>query len=396
MRVGYFITHFPYRDRLNDMDYFSQYHHGGTETVAYNLAYNIAQRTHDVHVFTTSIDQNNSVEKNNHLTIHRYANRIKIENTIISPGIFTDPLNHQVDVVHVHAGLPPADIAALLYTTKMNIPFVLTLHGDPQDNYGSIIRRACLFPYCKYFLNRLLSSAKIIISPSRRFIMESRFLKRYEDKVVIIPHGVNIDEFEVSFPREICKQKLHLLSDEKVILFLGALAPYKGPDILLKAFGIVLKHNSNIKLIFAGDGTLKEELKEIAQKAGIDEHIRFVGFIKEKLKPMYFNIADIFVLPSTVTLEMFGIVNLEAMACSVPIIASEIGGIPDVIKDEENGLLVPPKDPEALAKAIIKLLNNEELALKLGETGRKMVQQKYKWNIVAQETEKVYENMFHV
>ena len=111
---------------------------------------------------------------------------------------------------------------------------------------------------------------------------------------------------------------------------------------------------------------------------------------------MYFNIADIFVLPSTVTLEMFGIVNLEAMACSVPIIASEIGGIPDVIKDEENGLLVPPKDPEALAKAIIKLLNNEELALKLGKTGRKMVQQKYKWNVVAQETEKVYENMFHV
>ncbi|MBT9151423.1 MAG: D-inositol 3-phosphate glycosyltransferase [candidate division WS2 bacterium] len=109
------------------------------------------------------------------------------------------------------------------------------------------------------------------------------------------------------------------------------------------------------------------------------------------MKPFYYNAADVFCLPSTST-ESFGIVNLEAMTCGVPIVASKIGGVPDVVKDGENGLLVQPKDYEALADAIIYLLENEDERERMGKNGREKVES-YSWERIAEETEKVYSSL---
>jgi Glycosyltransferase len=110
---------------------------------------------------------------------------------------------------------------------------------------------------------------------------------------------------------------------------------------------------------------------------------------------LYYKAADVFCLPSTMSTESFGIVNLEAMACGVPIVASKIGGIPDVVKDGENGLLVPPWDSEALADVIIYLLENEDIREKMGNIGREKVEG-YSWARIAEETEKVYKEVLEV
>ncbi|GAI52706.1 unnamed protein product, partial [marine sediment metagenome] len=122
------------------------------------------------------------------------------------------------------------------------------------------------------------------------------------------------------------------------MLFFGYLSPYKSPDILLKAFPKILKEMPNTLLVFAGSGVMKEDLERLSVKLGVGNNVKFSGFVGKEQRPLYYKAADVFCLPSTMSTESFGIVNLEAMACGVPIVASKIGGIPDIVKDGENGL----------------------------------------------------------
>jgi len=154
----------------------------------------------------------------------------------------------------------------------------------------------------------------------------------------------------------------------------------------------IVKEVPDAKLVFVGYGGMRAELEMLSKKLGFENHIKFAGFVGDTFKKaLYYHAADVFVLPSTGP-EIFGIVNLEAMACSVPIVASKIGGIPDVVKDGENGLLVPPRDSEALADAIIYLLENEDVRERMGKNGRERVNE-YSWGMIAEETDKIYSSL---
>jgi len=154
----------------------------------------------------------------------------------------------------------------------------------------------------------------------------------------------------------------------------------------------IVKEVPDVKLVFVGHGGMREELEMLSKKLGVKKNVKFAGFVEESMKPLYYRAADVFCLPSVMTHEIFGIVNLEAMACSVPIVASKIGGIPDVVRDGENGLLVLPRDSDALADAITYLLEDEDVREKMGKNGRKKVED-YSWNRVGEETEKIYLNL---
>ena len=388
MKIGYFITHFPYEDCFDDNEYFKRYHHAGAEIAAYPLTFAMAQRGHEIDVFTMSIDSKDSFDKHDGVNIHRYGTRLRIEKANLSLKIFQKPLDSQVDIIHAHFSTPPAELAALKYVKRKDVPLILTYHGDAQESFGSLIRRTVLSFYNKYLLDKVLLGADIIIAPSEYYIKESRFLGKYKDKIVVIPNGVNIEEFDLSYSKEECRERLGLSVNGTIILFVGSLAPYKGPDILIRAMTRVIKEVPDIKLVFVGSGKIRNELEGLADKLGIENYVKFTGFIGDIFKKaLYYRAADVFVLPSYS--ESFGIVNLEAMACGVPIVASKIGGIPDVVKDGENGLLVPPKDERALADAIIYLLENDDIREKMGKNGRKKAEG-YSWEKIAEETEEVY------
>ena len=156
---------------------------------------------------------------------------------------------------------------------------------------------------------------------------------------------------------------------------------------------MIVKDMPDIELVFVGNGMMRNELEMLSKKWGIEKNIKFAGFIGDTTKKaLYYKSSDIFVLPSTMSTESFGIVNLEAMACGIPIVASKIGGIPDVVKDGENGLLVPPRDSEALADTIIYLLENEDIRKRMGKNGRDKVEDS-SWERIAEETEKIYMNL---
>ena len=391
MKIGYFINRFPYKNHFNDTKYLRQYWLAGSENVAYPLATNMALRDHKISIFTTSIDSKPLIEKYENLYIYRHPTNFRIMNRNISFSLFLESAKYQVDIVHAHLSNSFNEFAIPRYTRK-NIPLVITYHGDPERDLGGIVYKTGVFFYAKYVLKKVLSHADVIISPSERYINESRFLGKYRDKIVVIPNGVNIENFDIQYSKEECRAKLGLPIDENIILFVGNLSPYKGPDVLIRAMPEILKKVSDTKVVFVGSGRMKEELEKMCKKTGVEKYVKFAGFVEESLKPLYYRAADVFCLPSTMSTESFGIVNLEAMACGVPIVASNIGGVPDVVKDGENGLLVPPKDLEALADAIIYLLENEEVRSKMGKNGRKKVED-YSWEKIAEETERLYELM---
>ena len=212
---------------------------------------------------------------------------------------------------------------------------------------------------------------------------------RYKDKVVVIPNGINIEDYKIPYSKEECRRKLGLPLDKNIVLFVGNLILYKGPNVLIRAIPKIVKKVPNTLFIFVGKGKMRNELEKLANKLGIRNHVRFTGFVEECLKPFYYKSADIFCLPSVMSTESFGIVNLEAMACGIPIVASRIGGVPDVIKDGENGLLVPPKYVNSLASSIIYLLENEGVRRKMGKNAKEIVKN-FTWNKVAKMVRKLY------
>ncbi|MGB9201636.1 glycosyltransferase family 4 protein [Methanobacterium sp.] len=392
MKIGYFIGHFPYIDLVNTPDYIKDYAHGGTEIAAYNLAVEMAKRGNDIDVFTTSINSRNSIEIYPHMRIHRHATSFKIASANASFKLIYKPLNYDLDIVHAHSPIPYSDLPALMYAKRKKVPFLLTYQFDGQETGGSFMRNTGVSVYNKIFINRVLDSAEVIIATTRSYAEESPFLKNYLDKIVVIPNGINIDEVTTNLTKEESRIKLGLPLETKIILFFGSLVPYKGPDILLKAFKVIKKEFPDVKLIFAGRGQMLVELRDMAKKFDIEDDVIFLGFVEEEDKALYYKSADIFSLPSTNMAESFGIVNLEAMASGVPLVGSNLGGIPDIIHEGENGLLAKPCDYQSLANSLLKLLKDDDLRLKMGNNGKRMVAD-YSWDKIARTTEDLYRDI---
>ena len=385
MKIAHFISNFP----INSNEVY------GKPLAAYNLCLNLAKRGHEIHVFTissTNIEEKAKISIHNNLIIHQYKPVMSYRSEGFSYEILKKSLSYDFDLVHIHSGISITVLAGYYYATKRQVPMVLTWHGAFIRGFGryrGIIPGLAAFLYKVIFANKLLNIAKFIISPSKSYIKKSTFLGNYKNKVLVIPNGIDLNEFDISNSKEDSKEHLGY-SGKTVILFVGSLYPHKGPQILLKSSSQVLKEKDNLLFVFMGGGNV-EKYKKLAKKLDIENKVKFVGYIHGKAKIEYYNAADILVLPSIESFEIFGIVNLEAMASSTPIIASDIGGIPDLVKDGINGLLVQPRDQDSLSNAIVRLLNDEKLRKRMGSNGKKIVQN-YSWQEIALETEKLYKD----
>jgi len=393
MRIGYFVNRFPYKGSAKNRSS-RLYWLGGTENVAYHLAVNMGLKGHKITIFTSSIDSKFTIEEQNrNITVYRYPTNFRIKGRNISPKLFLGLVDDlPLDIIHLHLSNSINNLGAQRYAKKRDLPLVVTYHGDPERDLGGFAYKLGVYLFASCILKKILTNANVIISPSRHYINESRFLREYQDKITVIPNGINIKDFDLPLSKEKCREKLGLPLNKYIILFLGALSPYKGPDILVKAMQKVIKKIPNVELVLCGEGGLKTKLKELSNKLNLNEYLRFAGFIDEKLKPLYYKSADIFVLPSTMKTECYPLAILEAMACGLPIVTSDIGGISDAVKNGKNGLLVPPKNSEALADAIIYLLEGEDVRERMGKNGKEKVKN-YSWERITEMTEEVYKSL---
>ena len=389
MKIGYFINHFPYKKHFNNTEYLRQYWCGGSGSAAYYLATHMALRGHEISIFTTSIDSNASTEQYENIDIYRHSTNFRIKNASMSFSMFLNATKCKVDILHAHLTNSVNEFIIPRYTKRKNIPLIVTYHGDPEKNMGGFIYKTGVCFYTKYILEKVLSRADRIISPSEYYIDESRFLGKYRDKIVVIPNGINIKDFDILYPKEECRKKLGLPFDENIILFVGTLSLFKGPDVLLKAMPKVIKNIPNAKLVFVGSGPMREGLEIQSRKLGVERHVKFAGFVEEVLKPLYYKAADVFCLPSTMKSEVFPIVLLEASASGLPMVISDLETLKCIIEDGYNGIVTKRGDENNLAGAIIYLLENEDVREKMGKNGRNKVED-YSWERIAEETEKVY------
>ena len=389
MKIGYFITLFPHSESFTNPELYRRYPVGGAEVWAYNLAHQMSKLGHDIVVFTTSVDSKNHVEEQDSIKIYRYGTNLKIEKAFFSIDLFCKSLQQDVDIVHLHCALPPGNLAGLFYARMKRKPLVVTYHGDAVPDYGRLIRRVGLDILDKFVVPVILSSARFIICNSVYYIPTSRFLPKYQEKVIAVPPGINSTEIKVPYTKEECREKLSLSEDDKIILFVGHLINYKSPDLLIKAMPTIIEKTPNARLVIVGDGPLRGELERITNDLHLTQTIKLAGAVSNAVKALYYNAADVFVLPSTTSGESFGIVLLEAAAAGLPIVVSSLDTFRAFIIDGYNGLVAKLGDIDSLAETINRLLSDPALRQEMGENARISVKD-YSWENIAVMIEKIY------
>lgn len=243
--------------------------------------------------------------------------------------------------------------------------------------------------------NSLLSQAEIIISASLDYIKSSQiknYYKKHPTKFREIPFGLDLKKFQPKLINRsldnqllIKTQKIvHYINDRFIkrnrlnLLFVGGLDQahyFKGVEVLLKALLILEPRNWRLKII--GDGDLKTHYEEISKKFQLEKQVEFSGRLSGSELVRAYQNADLFILPSINSNEAFGLVLIEALACGVPVIASDLPGVRRVFNNHEHGLLIKPNDPEDLKKKLEFILKNEELRRVMALAARRLAEEKY-------------------
>lgn len=297
---------------------------------------------------------------------------------------FSTPMNFSItkyirrfdgEVIHLHEPNPIAALACLMASKGKKI--VITYHYD-------IVKQKVLFHIYKFVQHQILKRASKIIVTARNNMIYSRVLTRYMDKCVIIPLGIDIKKFDLTDQIKVEADKIRNTYKNRLVLFVGRLTYYKGVEYLLRAV-----IGMDCTLLVIGKGEEETRMKEIARDAG---NIIFLKNV-ENVVPYYYA-STVFVLPSIEKSEAFGIVQLEAMACKLPVICTNLkSGVPEVQVNGETGLVVEPRDSDALRKSIQFFLDHPAEQQKFGIAARNRVLNNFTNEINAQAHIDLYENL---
>jgi glycosyltransferase involved in cell wall biosynthesis len=313
----------------------------------------------------------------------------------LDPKIVTHALGPRLPG-SVHYFLASGLVRRLLGRSKPDI-----VHAHYASGYGTLARLAGFHPYVlsawgsdvfefpeKSFVHRAilrqnLASADALCSTSE--FMATR-IRRYDRRsVAITPFGVDCAEFRPSEERRD--------TGEFVIGTVKKLETKYGIEYLLQGFALTAKRyrgKKKLRLVIAGDGALREQLRGLARNLEIDQAVEFLGRIPHERVPRILNTFSVFAALSVADSETFGVAVVEASACGVPVVVTNVGGLPEVVRDRVTGLLVPPMDANGAAAAFGELIENEALRRTLGEAGRRFVLDHYEWSENANRMERVY------
>jgi len=210
------------------------------------------------------------------------------------------------------------------------------------------------------------------------------------DNMVTVYNSLRLENFSLSHDALVAKRELGLDSTGMIVGMVAHLRPEKGHILFLRAAAQVLGAVPGTAFLLVGDGPLRDDLERLALGLGISDAVHFLGSRKDI--PRILSAMDVFVLSSL--REGFGIAAAEAMAMGKPVVATTVGGIPEVVADGQTGILVPPQSPDALAAAIVKLLRDERLRNRMGEAGRKRAEEHFSSQAMVRRFEEIYEGLW--
>lgn len=380
-----------------------KFHHSvasGSTKVAYCISKELARRGHLVTVYTSDMKDkytriNHGVEEKDGVRVHRFQSvgtiatrEMKI---FVTPTIIPSLKNeaYSFDVIHVHEYRSFQSVVHH-YAKKHGVPYILQAHGSLPRSIGAW--RKLKWIYDVLFGYRLLSDASKVIALSRIEAERYRGMGVPEEKVAVIPNGIDLSEYVDLPPKGSFKKKFSIDEKEKIILYLGRIHRIKGIDILLKAFAAVIGKLGDVKLVVAGpdDGYLRE-LQALTKALKIEDNVLIPGPLYSRSKLEAYVDADVYVLPSRY--ETFPMGLLEAYSCGKPVIASRVGGLKDLVIDKVTGLSVEPGGTKQLANSIRYLLNNDDKAEEMGLRGKQFVKKNFAIEKVVDRLARLYEGI---
>jgi glycosyltransferase involved in cell wall biosynthesis len=334
---------------------------GGIETLLRSLCEGFVRAGAEVECVVANDRFESAREQINGVSVQRRASLGTFFSTSLCPSYLGTARAAKANLWHTHFPNPLADLAILKAPAKT--PIVMTYHSD-------IVRQVGVMRIYGRILEKTLRRADKIVVASPRHIEFSKWLRPHRAKCVVIPFGIPMARFRArrSLPAAISREP-----NGPILLTVGRLVGYKGHRYLIQAMARL-----KAALWIVGSGPLEASLRAEASAAGVSERVRFFGNVSDDELPAFYQACDVFVLPSITPNEAFGVAQLEAMACGKPVISCDLpSGVPWVNQNEVTGLVVPPADSAALARAIERVLSDPALARRFGESGRARVENEF-------------------
>jgi len=369
-------------------------HVGGIERVVYEQSKRLLQRNYEPIVVTNRIDTpKNYVVDGINVECYESLNtgfRLGIPYsipTVTSLETFLKAVKSS-KIVHAHGHPYLTSLIAAKLAKRYSKPFVLTQHNTFIE-YDSIFDN----------IERLndLAVGKETLKEADKIITVSNATKDYvlslgakPEKVKVLHNGVDLVRFRpLAGKREEMRRKIGISQNSIVVLTVRRLVYKNGIDTLIESANIAVKKNPKIIFLVVGKGPDLNKVQMRSEQLGIENNFRLTGFVKDEDLPFYYNAADFFVLPSK-SGEGLPLVALEAMACGLPVIATNVGGISEILM-EDYGKLVPPNQPELLAKAVLEF-SNIDLSSRKKEI-RAVMEEKYSWDKNVETLIEIYEEL---
>jgi glycosyltransferase involved in cell wall biosynthesis len=328
---------------------------GGIENHVRMVAEEQARRGHDVTVLVTSRGLRGQVSESNGVHLIKAGRLATIASAPISPSLFGWLRRLPCDVAHLHFPYPIGEMAYL--AAGRGSRMVLTYHSD-------IVRQKGLLRVYSPFLRRVLQRADRILPTNQRYVETSPYLQPVAGKCTVVPLGIDLSHFATANAAQV--EAIRRQYGQPLLVFVGRLRYYKGLEYLIRAM-----QNVQARLLVIGTGPMEKPWKALTGELGLTEKVTFLGDVDDADLPSYHYASTVFVLPSSQRSEAFGVSMLEGMACGLPAVSTELGtGTSYVNQDGETGLVVPPGDSDALAKAINRLLSDDGVRARFGQAAR--------------------------
>ncbi|HTV64026.1 MAG TPA: glycosyltransferase [Bryocella sp.] len=335
---------------------------GGIETALKHLCESLADQV-EFQVLVANTCRRTEHEQGR-VCVTRAASAGKLFSCSMAPSYPLWARRFDADLIHVHLANPLAELSGLL--ANPDVPVVAHFHSDVVRPLPGPLRVVY-----NRFLHAFYRRANCVVVPTPRHIEVSDFVPFYRAKCRVVPFGIPLERFELLKNNE---EKVQDLKDDlPTVLFVGRLVHYKGVEFLIRAM-----ENVNARLWIVGTGPLEESLKQLSAKLGIAGRVLFLGHVSDDDLVAYYHACDVFALPSITNQEMFGLVQLEAMACRKPVVASDLPtGVSWVNQHAKTGYCVAPGNPAELASALRRLLSSRDLREEMGAAARDRVEQQF-------------------
>jgi glycosyltransferase involved in cell wall biosynthesis len=366
--------------------------HGGSAEVPYQLSKELAKRGHEVAVYTSDYklgsEYINSIPE---IEVRSFKTWLSWTKFFLTPGLVIQAKKaiKNFDIVHMHNYYTFQNVIAHHYVKKHDIPYVLQAHGSVATYFqrGSLKKIFdAIWGYA------ILKDASRLIAVTPTEAEQYKSIGVGQDKIEIVPNGIDLSQFDNLPPREEFRKKYGLNDSCKIILYLGRINRIKGLDLLASAFARLSGDFNEATLVIVGpdDGYLLS-LERLIRQLKIEEKVLFTGPLYGKEKLQAYVDADVYVLPSSY--EIFGITVLEACACGTPVIVTDRCGIADAIHNQAG--LAVPYDERQLQAALQHILSDEKMRRQFGERGKSLIRERFGWKKIAEQLDSIFQQILN-